>query len=124
MGNRESFANRLKNAVGCLGEFTNTTNPQKSRYRLKKHNSTKRDHMGVIGYVLTGGDSPRGRGYFKISSYKDLADQAGINDYDGMRIDGMHKGRDAIYLHIKNGSNGSDFKKAVQGLETIMRQVK
>ncbi len=105
------FVKRLTNAVGCY------SHPCKYCVSLQKAKSSVRRQMSVFGWV----EVLKQKRAFRISTYKDLAEKAGVMDLvDGERAN-MHWERTGVFFIVKHSSTGADYKKAMRALSAVMR---
>jgi len=117
----KEFVGRLCESVGCFAHITGS-----GPFSLKMHNMNESGRMGVFGWV-----SERKRiNAFRIDSYKNLAELAGVTELADEEKEGMHyisrkddpEGKGAgISLYVRNGSEGNDYQKAVRLLTEIMK---
>lgn len=119
MEDLKTFVRRLSNNVGCYYHKNETC------FSLKKYNTNQRGHMGVFGWVK----ERKTKVCFLVSTYKYLADGAGISDADYEKANAHYipkgkdpygKGTGLCYCVMKNSSS-SDYQKVVRALKVIQR---
>ena len=117
----EDFVKRFSIDIGCYYH----KDARSSGYSLKKHNTDRRGHMGVFGWVR----ERVTKDLFVISTYERLADAQAIAEA-GKRRPGAHyisKDRDpegkgtGLSYYVKRGSNGADYGKAVRALRVVRK---
>jgi hypothetical protein len=106
------FVSRLSRAVGCHYHFNNPS----GLYSLKKNDSNQRLQMGVFGWVR----ELKGERIFKVSSYKDLGDKAGVSHLADDVKPTSEFGKPGIIFNVKPDSKGRDYKKTVKALKAIL----
>ena len=71
--------------------------------------------MGVFGWVRT-----KGKGFFEVSSYKDLGDKAGVSHLADCVKPRYQWEKDGILFYVKPDSEGSDYQNTVKAHKAIL----
>lgn len=106
------FVERLSKNVGCY------SHPGKSGIvSLKKNKTSIHGDMKVFAWVL----ELKRKGIFKVVTYKDLAEKAGVDelaDGEKPKMNWVHTG---IFFFVKKDSKTDDFNRAVTALTAILK---
>ena len=112
MENLRTFTMRLCQSVGCYSHPNQTPN----HYSLKKYDSVYGGHMGVFGWVR----ELKRKAVFEVSSYKVMADRAGVSHLADSEKRRFQWEEDGVLFYVKPDSNGSDYQKTVKALIGVL----
>lgn len=106
------FAKILSKNLGCYSHQCKS-----GIVSLKKNKTNLHGDMGVFAWIR----ELKGKGIFEISTYKDLAEKAGVCDLSSGEKPRMHWNDTGIFFFVERDRKDTDYQNALKALIAILR---